>query len=113
MAVRSCGAQSRAPAIERAEKEQPVMLPGRQPPVRVGGRGEPAQLWLAPPKISLTEVSSKTASLASATTPATDGTSILSICFSGGSGRVLVTVTLEITEFLMRSMAGPENTPWV
>ena len=33
--------------------------------------------------------------------------SILSICFSEGSGSVLVTTTLAITEFLKRSMAGP------
>ena len=74
---------------------------------RVSGSG-----W-APPKISLTEVSSNTASMASAMIPATESTSILSICFSGGSGSVLVTTTFEITEFLSRSMAGPENTPWV
>ena len=35
----------------------------------------------------LTDVSSNTASMASAMIPATDSTSILSICFSGGSGK--------------------------
>ena len=71
------------------------------------GQTSAAQFWLAPPKISLTLLSSKTASMASARTLLTDRTSILSICFSGGSGSVLVTTTLVMTEFLMRSIAGP------
>jgi hypothetical protein len=51
--------------------------------------------------------------MAAARILATESTSILSICFSDGSGSVLVTITLLITEFLKRSIAGPDSTPWV
>ena len=44
---------------------------------------------------------------------ATEITWILSICFSGGRGNVSVQTTVSMTEFFKRSMAGPENTPWV
>ena len=56
---------------------------------RAGGdRGGGARYaWFSPPKISLTLVSSNTAASASARMRATDSTSILSICFSGSSGK--------------------------
>src|SRR5438094_718501 len=57
---------------------------------------------LSPPKISDTDVSSNTASSASATMRATDSTSILSMRRSSGSGRVSVTTTRLMTEFLSR-----------
>ena len=44
---------------------------------------------------------------------ATDSTSILSICFSGGSGRVLVMTRRLIGLFFTRSTAGPLSTPCV
>src|SRR5690606_7901324 len=87
--------------------------PGRRWPKARGGPEAGDQDWLAPPKSSETEVSSKTASMASAMTRATDSTSSLSICFSAGSGSVFVTTTLLIAEFLSRSIAGPDSTPWV
>jgi probable F420-dependent oxidoreductase len=83
------------------------------PPVLLGGGWGPklfdaiADYGFSPPKISLTLVSSNTASMASAMILATESTSILSICFSGGSGSVLVMTTLEMREFFRRSMAGP------
>ena len=55
----------------------------------------------------------KTASMAWATIRATESTSILSICFSDGSGSVSVTTSRVMTEFLIRSIAGPDSTPWV
>ena len=42
---------------------------------------------------------------------AMESTSILSICFSGASGSVLVTTTRVMTDFCRRSMAGPLSTP--
>ena len=51
--------------------------------------------------------------IVSAMSGAMESTSILSICFSGGNGKVLVMTTFSSTEFLIRSMAGPLNTPWV
>ena len=60
------------------------------------------RLRLLPSKISLTEVSSKTARMALARIDATVSTSILSICFSGGSGSVSV-----ITSLLDRRVLQP------
>ena len=51
--------------------------------------------------------------MASAMMPATESTSIMSSCFSGGSGSVSVTTSREITEFFSRSTAGSDSTPWV
>ena len=74
------------------------------------GCGRP-QCWFSwPPKISLTDVSSNTASMASAMIPAGEDLDLVGAsrvgagCWSAGTfqGR-----------FFNRSMAGPENTPWV
>jgi hypothetical protein len=51
--------------------------------------------------------------MASAITRDTDTISSLSNSFSGGMGTVLVTTTRLMTEFLRRSTAGSESTPWV
>src|SRR5665213_1062989 len=66
-----------------------------------------------PPKISDTEESLKTASIASAMIGATESTSILSILLFGGSGSVFVTTTREIGAAASRSSAGSESTGWV
>src|SRR4029453_4237543 len=63
------------------------------------------QNWFWSLKISETLASSNTARMASATIPATDSTTILSSCRSGGRGRVLVTTTSAMGAFLSRSMA--------
>src|SRR5262249_22183453 len=68
---------------------------------------------LSPRKISLTLVSSKTASSASATSGAIDRTVRLSKRFSAGIGSVFVTTTSRIGPFFKRSTAGPDNTACV
>ena len=64
-------------------------------------------------KISETLASSNTARMAPARVPAIDSTTILSSRFSSGTGMVSVTTISAMGAFLSRSMAGPENTPWV
>ena len=51
--------------------------------------------------------------IASVNTGATDSTLILSSFFSLGSGMVSKIASSLIGLFAMRSIAGPESTPWV
>src|SRR5690606_27580573 len=92
--------------------------PGRIPPPALGSRGRDASplapdAQLRPPKRVVTEPSSKTSRIARANSGAIDRTVSLSSCFSGGSGRVLVTTTSLIRLFLSRSVAGSGSTGWV
>ena len=68
---------------------------------------------LSPPKSSLTERSSNTASIASATSGAIESTRRLSKRLSSEIGSVLVTTTSRIGAFFSRSTAGPESNPCV
>src|SRR5687768_13799341 len=70
-------------------------------------------LWLSSSNSSLTDSSSKIAFMVLAMIGATETTWILSSSCSGGSGRVLVSTTLEIGASASRLIAGPESTGWV
>src|SRR5690606_30579838 len=82
-------------------------------PVCCGGNRLILPGQLRPPNRVVTDPSSKTSRMARASSGAIESTVILSSCFSGGSGRVLVTTTSLIWLFLSRSVAGSERIAWV
>ena len=68
---------------------------------------------MSPLKSSLTDASSKTASIASATIGAIESTRRASNCLSSEIGSVFVTTTSRIGPFFSRSTAGPDSRAWV
>ena len=96
--------------LEEAATDYAAYRPGSDELQRTSSR---TQVRLSPPNISETDVSSNTASIASAITLATDRTSSFAIRRCSASGKVLVTTTLESGDFSSRSRAGSESTAWV
>ena len=112
----SSGGESGGRGRRTASGERPTSVVAPQPggpPAGPGRRGPGAQTRLSPPKSSETEVSSKTASMASAMILATDSTSSLSKIRSSATGSVSVTTTREMGAALRRSTAGSDRTAWV